>query len=70
MQEFTYATFGCMDLAYSLIEMKAESVMLPWWYEPWEAPTRHVHARFRSDIFDEADVTCTSIATFVFAIDF
>ena len=44
--------------------------MLPWWYELWEVPTRRVRARFGFDVFDEAGVTCISIATFVFAIDF
>ena len=34
--------------------------MLPWWYESWEALTRYVRARFRSDICDEARVTCIS----------
>ena len=38
--------------------------MLPWWYERWEAPTRHVRAGFGSDVCDEVGVTYISIVIF------
>ena len=42
--------------------------MLPWWYERREALTRHVRAGFESDVYDEAGVTCMSIAIFCFRL--
>ena len=58
MQGFAYATFGCMDLVYHLIETKVGVGNI----------TRHVRAGFGPDVCDEVGVTCISIAIFCFCL--